>query len=162
MKNNIIGIYKITSPSGKIYIGQSWDIGMRKYKYKSGNLKGQVKLTNSFNKYSFENHKFEIIHILPKDITQSILDNYEDFYLNQYKDLGFKMLNSKGAGSYGKHSQETKDKISKINKGRIRVDNIERNKRMVFTEEIKNKMRLAKLGNKNRLGGKKYLQLIEN
>lgn len=25
----MIGIYKITSPSGKIYIGQSWDIVFR-------------------------------------------------------------------------------------------------------------------------------------
>jgi hypothetical protein len=48
MRDNVVGIYKITSPSGKIYIDQSWDIGMRRYKYKSNNLKGQVKLTNSF------------------------------------------------------------------------------------------------------------------
>jgi predicted GIY-YIG superfamily endonuclease len=34
----MIGIYKITSPSGKVYIGQSWDIYDRWKKHKQKNL----------------------------------------------------------------------------------------------------------------------------
>lgn len=151
-----VGIYKITSPSGRVYIGQSWDIGTRRSKYKGNNLKGQIGLTRSFSKYGFDNHSFEIVHELPSDITQEVLDNYEILYCNQYKELGFKMLNMKEPGYGGKHCQETKDRISKINKGRIRTDGSWIGRK--HTPESKEKMRLAKLGNKNRLGGNKYFE----
>lgn len=159
----MVGIYKITSPNGRIYIGQSWDVRMRLYKYRymsKNNKNGQIILENSLVKHGYDNHKFEIVHELPKDITQEVLNNYEEIYLNQYKDLGFKLLNSKEAGSNGKHSQETKYKISLINRGRKRPDMIERNKKMILSEESRNKMRLAKLGNKNRLGGNKYTNIL--
>jgi group I intron endonuclease len=59
---HIIGIYKITSPSGKIYIGQSQNIlSNRLNHYINGNCSTQTKLYNSLQKYSFENHIFEII-----------------------------------------------------------------------------------------------------
>lgn len=47
--NAIIGIYKITSPSGKIYIGQSINIEKRWEKYQKyiENIKNQIKLYNS-------------------------------------------------------------------------------------------------------------------
>lgn len=53
----IIGIYKITSPSGKIYIGQSRDLDKRLKSYKCGSskTKGQPKLYNSFEKYGIDN-----------------------------------------------------------------------------------------------------------
>ena len=58
----IIGIYKITSPSGKIYIGQSININKRQENYRfPSSLKFQIKLRRSFQKYGPENHKFEII-----------------------------------------------------------------------------------------------------
>ena len=57
-----IGIYKITSPSGKIYIGQSSNVENRWNKYKNiNNSVTQLKLYRSFKKYDIENHKFEII-----------------------------------------------------------------------------------------------------
>jgi group I intron endonuclease len=57
----MIGIYKITNPKGKIYIGQSTNIEERwekGHKYNSGSGK---KLKNSFKKYGWENHIKEII-----------------------------------------------------------------------------------------------------
>ena len=58
----VCGIYKITSPSGKVYIGQSIDIKRRFTSYKTLNKsKRQVKLYNSFVKYGVENHIFETI-----------------------------------------------------------------------------------------------------
>jgi hypothetical protein len=47
----MIGIYKITSPSKKVYIGQSVNIEKRKYFYEIGNCKKQIKLYNSIKKY---------------------------------------------------------------------------------------------------------------
>jgi len=57
----MIGIYKITSPSGKIYIGQTMDVGKRKKSYEKLKCKGQPKLYNSLVKYGFSEHIFEII-----------------------------------------------------------------------------------------------------
>lgn len=57
------GIYKITSPSGKIYIGQSKNIARRFNTYKNSlyRVKNQIILYNSFLKYGAENHQFDII-----------------------------------------------------------------------------------------------------
>lgn len=63
-------IYKITSPSNKIYIGQTWDWIKRKSVYRRNACKGQIKLYNSLVKYGFINHILEIIHELPEDIDQ--------------------------------------------------------------------------------------------
>lgn len=59
--NKICGIYKITSPSGRIYIGQSEDINRRFHQYKKLNCKKQWLLYKSFVKYGVDNHIFEII-----------------------------------------------------------------------------------------------------
>jgi len=107
----MIGIYKITNPTGKVYIGQSWNINKRKVFYSNLLCKRQVKIYNSLKKYGWENHKFEIVHELPFDITQIILDTYEILYLQKYNECGFKMLNIRGGGSKGKLSATTIQKI---------------------------------------------------
>jgi len=105
-------IYKFISPSNKIYIGQSWNIVARLSKYKSYSCINQQKLYNSLKKYGIENHYFQIIQELPLDVTQDILDKYEQLYMDLYKDCGFTLLNIRNAGSRGKHSEETKIKLS--------------------------------------------------
>jgi group I intron endonuclease len=60
-ENAIAGIYKITSPSCKVYIGQSINIKKRWNHHKGNYNKEQPKLHRSFNKYGTENHIFEII-----------------------------------------------------------------------------------------------------
>lgn len=117
----MIGIYKITSPSGKVYIGQSINIKKRfaYYKHLTKSLKKQLLLYNSFFKYGVENHKFEIIHELPKDIDQEILNQYEILYWKQHIYCEFKMLNIREAGgAKGKIAEETKIKMSIANKGK--------------------------------------------
>lgn len=57
----MIGIYKITSPSKKIYIGQSINIQKRFNQYKWSKAKSQPILHRSFKKYGIDKHKFEII-----------------------------------------------------------------------------------------------------
>jgi group I intron endonuclease len=57
-----MGIYKITNPKGKIYIGKSKNIENRFKSYKKlQHCSQQRKLYNSLKKYGFENHLFEII-----------------------------------------------------------------------------------------------------
>lgn len=59
--NKIIGIYKITNPNGKIYIGQSSDINNRKYFYKYLKCYKQPIIYSSLLKYGWEQHKFNIV-----------------------------------------------------------------------------------------------------
>lgn len=54
----IIGIYKITSPTGKIYIGQSVNIEKRwNSYYKNLSCKEQRIIYNSLKKHGFENYR---------------------------------------------------------------------------------------------------------
>ena len=134
----MIGIYKITSPRGKVYIGQSRDIEQRHGYYKRLNCKGQIKLYNSLVKYGWEAHTFEIAHELQETITQEDLNYWETFYWQKCKDGGVELLNIKEPGSNGKHSEETKRKMSETRKGN---KNCLGHKR---SEETKRKMSEAK------------------
>lgn len=110
------GVYKITSPSGRVYIGQSWRISRRWYNH--GKSTHTPILFSSIKKYGKEKHLFQIIHELPKDVSQQTMDAYECFYIDQYKDCGFKLMNIKGGGSRGKISEETAEKIRQKHLGR--------------------------------------------
>ena len=86
------GIYKITSPSGKIYIGQSVDIEKRFKQYKNLiNCKRQSKLYSSFLKHTSHNHLFEII----EECEFNNLNIKERFWQEYYNVLGEKGLNLK-------------------------------------------------------------------
>lgn len=104
----MVGIYKITSYNGKIYIGQSVNIKERFRKYKRLNCKRQIKLYNSFVKYGIENHIFEII----EECCKELLDEREIYWGILYNVLE-DGLNLKLGGGRGSMSEETKNKISK-------------------------------------------------
>jgi group I intron endonuclease len=57
----MIGIYKITSPTGRVYVGQSIDILRRFKSYKKYPCPEQIKLHHSFLKYGVEAHAFEVL-----------------------------------------------------------------------------------------------------
>lgn len=108
----MVCIYKITSPSGKIYIGQTWNFPKRIYHYRRPvSCKGQPGVSRSIAKYGYENHLFEAIYILPEDISQLVLDEYEQFYIIQFRESGAKMLNMRDGGSGGKMGPEAIEKI---------------------------------------------------
>lgn len=109
--NNKIGIYKITSPSGAVYIGQSATVGKRWAAYKNGYSKKQPKLHSSFKKHGVGAHSFELIHELPHDIDQVTLNAYEQVYIDAYTDCGCNMMNLRDAGCTGRHSEESKQKM---------------------------------------------------
>jgi group I intron endonuclease len=87
------GIYKITSPSGRIYIGRSYRINERWRRYKRMELKGQSRLAASFIKHGVSCHVFEVIHELPNDVEKDVIEQYEVFYEQLYKNAGFVLLN---------------------------------------------------------------------
>ncbi len=127
----MIGIYKLTSPSGKIYIGQSWNVKKRLCNYKNLYCKTQTKLYNSLKKHGFDNHIIDILQDLPEDTTQNVMDTYEKFYIDQYKECGYILLNLREAGSRGRHSEETKKKMC----GRVKL--VTEHTKSLITEGLK-------------------------
>ena len=143
---NMQGIYSITSPSGKVYIGQSIDIEKRLYYYRTcwKHIERQRKLYSSFKKHGVENHIFEIVEECDLDI----LDEREIFYIDLFE-ATIKGLNIKLGGMGGKQTQETKDRIGKSNIGISRPktpEQIEKLRGQTRTEETKLKMVMAKKG----------------
>lgn len=59
----VSGIYKITNPNGKIYIGQSSNINRRMIEHKYRSKTKNLKLYSSIRKYGFDNHKIEILFL---------------------------------------------------------------------------------------------------
>ena len=81
----IVGIYKITSPSGKIYIGQSINI-VKRWKQYDTNIKTSSvgpKIFNSIQKYGFDQHTFEILEECP----ESHLDELETWWKLYYNSV---------------------------------------------------------------------------
>lgn len=78
----MIGIYKITNPKGKIYIGQSTQILERWKRYSYCKyLYEKNKLYNSLKYYGYEAHVFEII----EECDKNILNDREIYWIEFYK-----------------------------------------------------------------------------
>lgn len=76
----MIGIYKITSPTGRIYIGQSRNIEQRFKEYKLRLGKNQINLHNSFLKHGVDNHTFEVIEECDFELLNERERYWQDFY----------------------------------------------------------------------------------
>jgi group I intron endonuclease len=89
------GIYKITNPEGKIYIGKSKDIEKRFSNYKQLNCKQQPLIFVSLAKYGWLNHKFEII----EECSTKLLTERENFFIEKFNTTN-NGLNVKGQGNW--------------------------------------------------------------
>lgn len=114
LKKDLIGIYKITSPSGKIYIGQSICIKSRWASYRVLNCKGQPKLYRSLNKHGVKNHVFEVIEEC-KIIELNEREYYWQIEYNSVSREGLNCVITNPLTKVKEHSEETKKKISRGN-----------------------------------------------
>lgn len=81
MRKIVCGIYKITSPSGKIYIGESKNFyKLRLSKYKTLDCKEQIRLYNSLKHYGWEAHSLEIIEECFEENLWCRERYWQDFY----------------------------------------------------------------------------------
>ena len=155
----MIGIYKITSPSNKIYIGQSVNIEERFKQYKHLKCKGQTILHRSLKKYGVENHTFEIVC----ECEISELNSKERYYQELYSAIGLKGMNCQLVNTFEQKrvfSDETKLKMSVSAKKKVITKEhrektisilIYNNKKrigMPRSKETKEKLRLINLGTK--------------
>jgi group I intron endonuclease len=144
MNKIIIGIYKITSPIGKVYIGQSKNIKERWGDYKKlTNCKGQTRLYNSFMYYGVESHIFEII----KECEENELDYYERHFQEFYYVIGESGLNCKLTKVGEKKqiiSEETRKKQSNAQKKLYESGYVSPMKGKTTNEETRKKQSGAK------------------
>jgi hypothetical protein len=119
-ENVIIGIYKITSPSNKVYIGQAKNLKRRWSAYFGIHEKIiGIKIKNSLKKHGITKHKFEIIEVCPP----CKLDIREAFHKRKFiKEFGWELaLFCQIKDSIGGYkSDETRLKISKALLGQKR------------------------------------------
>lgn len=175
MKNCVI--YKIISPSNKIYIGQSTNVEKRIKQYKRLCCLTQKVLYNSLKKYGFDNHIFEII----EECDIELLNERERYWQEYHNSLAPNGLNSMLTETNSKRrivSKETSLKLSESKKGdknpmyNVKKSEEHKNKmsllmkNRVFTEDWKLKISESKRGIKNSMYGKKMTserkQLLKN
>ena len=132
------GIYKITSPTNKIYIGQSINIEERFRSYKKlKNCKNQIKLLNSFNKHGVLNHNFEVL----EECEFEVLDERERYWQEYYNSCGEFGLNLILTGTSKKKSLHSKETIDKIKEAR-------KKQKISHSEETKLKISNSNKGRK--------------
>jgi group I intron endonuclease len=136
--NKICGIYKITSPTNKIYIGQSNNINKRLETYRNIRCITQIRLYRSIIKHGWDKHTFEIIH----ECDESELNDLEKHYIKHYNCFDTPNgLNLTSGGDSPIVSEETKLKIGLASRGRIPY-----NKNKSLSEKTKEKLSLSHMG----------------
>lgn len=123
----MIGIYKITSPTKKVYIGKSINIERRFKNYKRLACKTQPILYKSLKKYGAENHKFEIVC----ECIESELNNLERYYQDLYS-----VINKNGMNCILTITDENKSKNFFIKREKRKKELIDRLKRKEITDII--------------------------
>lgn len=181
----MVGIYKITNPKNKVYIGQSVDIDARFYRYKKiENCKVQTKIFNSLRKYGVDNHIFEVVWLC----NASELNYFERKFQLKYNAIGETGLNCKitgdddrsgyaskefkakiGFNALGnkymlgkKHSELSKKKMSEKKIGRKLSEQTKRNMKFahsLISDEIKLKRKNALLNSGCDFGAKQIIDI---
>ena len=116
----MIGIYKITSPSGKIYIGQTTNFSKRKSYYKNGAKPYQVRIYNSLEKYGYDAHTIEFI----EECLVENLNKRERHWQEFYDVIGDNGLNCRLTATDDKSGflcESSKNKLS-ITKKKVVID----------------------------------------
>lgn len=146
----MIGIYKITNPEGKVYVGQSVNIEERFKAYKRGNSMEQYLLFRSLIKYGYINHTFEILEQCDvEDLNVKEREWQDKFDVSSSNGLNCHLVGCDGKKQI--FSAESVEKMSASAKSRI-VSDLKRKKQSEtmkgrrLTEEQKLKISIANKG----------------
>lgn len=138
----MIGIYKITSPSGKIYIGQSVNISSRINKYKNAKCVTQPIILKSILKYGWENHLFEIVC----ECDKSELNEKERFYQEEFDCIGINGLNCMLTNTNTKSGKARQETIDKLTGRKLPESTRQKMRDKKLSEETKLKISTANVG----------------
>jgi len=135
MEKKTCHIYKIVSPSGKVYIGKTSNLKLRVDYYRRLKCKKQPLIYHSLLKYGFSGHSFDVIyegeHTLDEinEIEINLIKKYDSFYGNNENGMN---LTLGGDGGFGViYSEERKQKIRDANKKRIYKPHSEETKKLI-------------------------------
>lgn len=82
IKKSMGFIYKITSPSNKVYVGKTYDLKKRISSHKSSSKRGKnILLHNSIRKYGWDSHKLEVI----EECHDDVMNDREIFWIAELK-----------------------------------------------------------------------------
>ena len=141
---NFSCIYKLTSPSGKIYIGQTQCLYKRFQDYRKP--KANKYLMNAILKYGLENI---IVEVLERDIPLENLDEREQFYLDTLQPFGDTGYNiCKEASTTRGRKRPPEEMQGSIDYMTGRFGELNHFYGKTHSEESKQKQRDAKLGKK--------------
>jgi group I intron endonuclease len=166
-------IYKITSPTDRIYIGKTTNFKKRKQSYSRVN-KYQTLIHSSIKKYGIENHKFEVIDEFDGDF--NYCDSKEMFWIRSFMsynkrwsvseynyDKGLNCTDGGETGPVGNNkpkyslrgkplSEETKRKLSESRIQAYKNGMPHPSKGKKLSEERKIQIGLSKVGKRYNLG----------
>lgn len=118
-KNSVCGVYKVTLPDGKIYIGQSTNVYYRIHAYKWHYKSLICNVYKAIAEQGIEGCTFEVL----QECTKDQLDYFEYLYIKMYNarnpEIGF---NIRPGGYSSGLAEETKEKLSKIKKELFKND----------------------------------------
>jgi group I intron endonuclease len=148
-------IYKIVSPSGRVYVGQTnnYKVRLRQYRHSANpnsKTSAQVLINRSLRRHGYENHTFSIIETFESDY--KYIDDREMFWIRSYmsnkrkypKSNGLNLTDG-GDGIRGyKMTEDNKRKLSLRQKGRPS----KMKGKTMHTEEEKKRIGERKKGNK--------------
>jgi group I intron endonuclease len=153
---DVCSIYIVTnSINDKVYVGQTWrTLHTRFYYHKNPNDNHCKKMHRAFNKHGRDNFSIECIAVCSDQITADYL---ETLYIKEYDSIknGY---NIKDGGSAGKHSEESKKKISLSNIGKHNIPASEEKKKQISQSLKGRKMSQEHIDNRSKSmidGGKR-------
>lgn len=147
-------VYKHTTPSGKVYIGQTKQKPEKRWQNGKGYAYGTNDyFYNAIKKYGWENIEHKILRSgLTKDEAEKLEIEFIAKYKTTSREFGYNI--DSGGNSCGKHTKEYKIRMSHIQK-EIWEGDEERREKMSkmrlgthLSEKTKEKLRIANLGKK--------------
>jgi group I intron endonuclease len=126
------GIYKITSPSGNCYVGQSVNIEKRwmAHRYSVKKERHNRAFTNAVKKYGIDSFVFEIL----EECSVDELTDREQFWMDKLKPKY--CIRVAADSNFGLvHSEETKRKMSEANRGKTPSEEHKRKLRKFSDEQ---------------------------
>ncbi len=106
-------IYKITNPSGSVYVGQTISFKKRMSRYKHSRCESQPHIYNSINKYGWDNHKVEIL----EEVHIDNINDREIYWINKLDSFNSGMNMTGGGKCFRGRSEETLEKMRKASLG---------------------------------------------